>query len=57
MSGWISGRPATDDDVAAYVRRLEEAVDTPADEEPLEPQSGEVLAAEFERFLREQGGD
>ena len=53
----VSEVVATDDDVAAYVRRLEEAVDTPADEEPLEPQSGEVLAAEFERFLREQGGD
>lgn len=53
----VSEVVATDDDVAAYVRRLEETLDTAADKAPLEPQSGDVLAAEFERFLREQGGD
>ena len=51
----VSEVVATDDEVAAYVRRLEETVD--AAEEPLEPQSGDVLAAEFERFLREQQGE
>lgn len=48
----VSEVVATDDDVAAYVRRLEEA----ADEEPLEPQSGDVIADEVERFLRDQQG-
>jgi proteasome assembly chaperone (PAC2) family protein len=53
----VSEVVATDDEVAAYVRRLEEAVDASADEEPLQPQSGDVIAAEFERFLRDQQGD
>jgi proteasome assembly chaperone (PAC2) family protein len=53
----VSEVVATDDEVAAYVRRLEEAVDASADEEPLQPQSGEIIAAEFERFLRDQQGD
>ncbi|HEX2192199.1 MAG TPA: PAC2 family protein [Acidimicrobiales bacterium] len=44
---------ATDEDVAAYVRRLEESADA---DNPLELQSGDVLAAELERFLREQRG-
>jgi proteasome assembly chaperone (PAC2) family protein len=50
----VSEVVATDEEVAEYVRRLEEAVDASADEEPLQPQSGEVIAAEFERFLRDQ---
>ena len=40
-----------DEDVSAYVNRLEESDDT----EGLELASGEELAAEFQRFLREQG--
>jgi proteasome assembly chaperone (PAC2) family protein len=44
---------ATDEDVAAYVRRLEETTDDD-DAAPLEAQSGDALAAELERFLREQ---
>jgi len=48
---------ATDEDVSAYVRRLEESADADTGE-PMELQSGDVLAAELERFLREQhGGD
>ena len=39
-----------DEDVAAYVSRLEEASET----DPLELASGEELAAELQRFLREQ---
>ena len=49
----VSEVVATDDDVAAYVRRLEESADA---DDPLEFQSGDVLAAELERFLREQRG-
>ncbi len=41
----------SDEDVAAYVSRLEET----ADAEGLELTSGEELAAEVQRFLREQG--
>ena len=41
---------ASDDDVAAYVRRLEEH----ADEGDMELVSGDALAAELERFLRDQ---
>ncbi|HEX3393597.1 MAG TPA: PAC2 family protein [Acidimicrobiales bacterium] len=47
---------ATDDDVSAYVRRLEETADAPGDD-PMQLQSGEFLAAELEKFLREQRGE
>ncbi|MFP5317036.1 MAG: PAC2 family protein [Acidimicrobiia bacterium] len=46
----VSDVVAADEDVAAYVSRLEEN----ADSEGLELTSGEELAAEFQRFLREQ---
>lgn len=46
----VSEVVAGDEDVAAYVSRLEEN----ADSEGLELTSGEELAAEFQRFLREQ---
>ncbi|MGI9032992.1 MAG: PAC2 family protein [Acidimicrobiales bacterium] len=45
---------ATDEDVSAYVRRLEETTD--ADRQPMQLQSGDTLAAELEKFLREQHG-
>jgi predicted ATP-grasp superfamily ATP-dependent carboligase len=50
-----------DDDVAAYVRSLEETEDTEqADDRLVHPSQpmvgGDALAAEVERFLREQGG-
>jgi hypothetical protein len=47
---------ASDEDVAAYVRRLEETTDHERGG-PLEVQSGDALAAELERFLREQPDD
>jgi len=47
---------ATDDDVSAYVRRLEETADATG-EDPMQLQTGDVLAAELEKFLREQRGD
>jgi len=47
---------ATDDDVSAYVRRLEETADATADD-PMQLQTGDVLAAELEKFLREQRGE
>ncbi len=47
---------ATDDDVSAYVRRLEETADATG-EDPMQLQTGDVLAAELEKFLREQRGE
>ncbi len=44
---------AEDEEVAEYVRQLEEARDT-AD---LPEASGEAIAREFERFLRRRGTD
>ncbi len=46
----VSEVVASDDDVAAYVRRLEEH----ADEGDMELVSGDFLADELERFLRDQ---
>ena len=48
---------ASDDDVQAYVKLLEErADDTGGDIDPDDLPSGDSLAAELERYLREQGG-
>jgi proteasome assembly chaperone (PAC2) family protein len=43
----------SDDDVSEYVHRLEETSDDDGDD--VELPTGDALAAEFERFLREQG--
>jgi proteasome assembly chaperone (PAC2) family protein len=54
----VSEVVAADEDVVAYVRRLESHADD--EDEPasdLEMVSGDVLAAELERFLREEHGD
>ena len=47
----------SDDDVAAYVRRLEDHADEPEESGSLELMSGDALADELERFLREQTED
>ena len=47
----------SDDDVAAYVRRLEDNADDPDESGSLELMSGDALADELERFLREQTED
>ena len=47
----------SDDDVAAYVRRLEDHADDPEETGSLELMSGDALADELERFLREQTED
>ena len=46
----------SDDDVAGYVRQLEERVDELEEAEANLP-SGDALAAELEKFLREHGSD
>lgn len=51
---------ASDEDVQAYVRLLEERADERAHEEAIDPSklpSGDALAAELERFLRDRDGD
>jgi proteasome assembly chaperone (PAC2) family protein len=48
---------SSDPDVQAFVERLER--DAESEEEPLTPEdlpSGELLASEFQRFLRQRGG-
>ncbi|MDQ1402325.1 MAG: hypothetical protein QOG03_641 [Actinomycetota bacterium] len=52
----VSEVVATDDDVAEYVRRLEAGLGDDDDDDRPELQEGDALAAEVERFLREQGG-
>jgi hypothetical protein len=50
----------SDDDVSAYVRRLEDHTDDPDDDDEggsLELMSGDALADELERYLREQTED
>jgi proteasome assembly chaperone (PAC2) family protein len=53
----VSEMVAADDDVRAYVRLLEDRVDEAERESPIDPSSlpsGDALAQEFERFLRER---
>ncbi|MDQ3643565.1 MAG: PAC2 family protein [Actinomycetota bacterium] len=54
----VSEVVAADEDVIAYVRRLELSADDDDDDVPgLEIMSGDALADELERYLREQGDD
>jgi proteasome assembly chaperone (PAC2) family protein len=55
----VSEMVADDEDVQAYVRLLEERVDERAREEidPSKLPSGDALADELERFLRDRGGE
>jgi proteasome assembly chaperone (PAC2) family protein len=48
---------AADDDVVAYVRRLESSTDDDDAVADMETVSGDALVAELERYLREQRGD
>jgi proteasome assembly chaperone (PAC2) family protein len=54
----VTAAVATDPDVKAFVERLEEMADEMSEEEgPLDQQlpSGDVIAREFQRFLRQRG--
>jgi proteasome assembly chaperone (PAC2) family protein len=51
----VSAAVEGDDDVRAYVHQLEEQLDQA--EPDLELRSGDAIAAELERYLREQRGD
>ena len=51
----MSEAVASDEETAAYVQELERRVDELADEEDLP--SGDAIAAELTRFLREREND
>ena len=46
-----------DPDVQAFVERLEQAAGEEADDEPTSLPSGETIARDLQRFLRQRGGD
>ncbi len=48
----VSQIASEDDEISEYIRALEEREE---EDEPLEPASGESIAAEFERYLRRRG--
>jgi len=52
----VSEMVASDDDMAGYVRQLEDRTQVDDITSLADLPSGEALAAELERFLREQGG-
>ena len=45
----------SDPDIQAFVERLEQASDSEANGEPQDVPSGDLLAREFQRFLRQRG--
>jgi proteasome assembly chaperone (PAC2) family protein len=47
----------SDPDIQAFVERLEQAAQSDEQSAPLEVPSGEALAREFQRFLRQRGRD
>jgi proteasome assembly chaperone (PAC2) family protein len=47
----------SDPDIQAFVERLEQAADSDADEATGDVPSGDILAREFQRFLRQRGRD
>ena len=53
----VSAAVAQDEEISGYVRTLEEKADADADDESANPiPSGETIAKEIQRFLREQDG-
>jgi predicted ATP-grasp superfamily ATP-dependent carboligase len=46
----------SDPDIQAFVERLEQAAETDEQSFPAEVPSGDILAREFQRFLRQRGG-
>jgi predicted ATP-grasp superfamily ATP-dependent carboligase len=47
----------SDPDIQAFVERLEQAAESEQDASPTDVPSGDLLAREFQRFLRQRGGD
>lgn len=53
----VSAAVAQDDEISGYVRTLEENADADADDENANPiPSGDAIAKEIQRFLRQQDG-
>lgn len=53
----VSAAVAADDEIAAYVRQLEESADADEPQLSAEVPSGESIAQEIEKFLREQDAE
>jgi predicted ATP-grasp superfamily ATP-dependent carboligase len=47
----------SDPDIQAFVERLEQAAESDEQSSPAEVPSGDAIAREFQRFLRQRGGD
>ena len=47
----------SDPDIQAFVERLEQAADSEEQSTPEELPSGDIIASEFQRFLRQRGGE
>ncbi len=47
----------SDPDIQAFVERLEQAADSEEQSTPEELPSGDIIASEFQRFLRQRGAD
>jgi predicted ATP-grasp superfamily ATP-dependent carboligase len=47
----------SDPDIQAFVERLEQAAESEQESSPTDVPSGDVLAREFQRFLRQRGHD
>ncbi len=47
----------SDPDIQAFVERLEQAAESDEQSSPAEVPSGDTLAREFQRFLRQRGRD
>ena len=47
----------SDPDIQAFVERLEQAADSEGHDSPEDVPSGDILAREFQRFLRQRGAD
>jgi len=47
----------SDPDIQAFVERLEQAADSEEEVSPTEVPSGDIIASEFQRFLRQRGHD
>jgi len=47
----------SDPDIQAFVERLEQAADSEEESSPTEVPSGDIIASEFQRFLRQRGRD
>jgi proteasome assembly chaperone (PAC2) family protein len=53
----VNAAVQSDPDVQAFVERLEQAASSEADDSPISLPSGETIARDLQRFLRQRGGD